>query len=258
MKIGIIGIGFVGAPLAKHLVAAGHQVKVTNTRPPEELARMAQALGAAPATLQEVGQGVDVLVSSLNFNVLAALPQDLQDLFRSLPADVIVADTGNYIPFRDGRIEALEQGQVEGLWVAEQLGRPVTKFLNNLLAETIATGGTPPGTPGRLALALAGDDQRAKQVLTTLSNDIGFDAVDAGSLADSWRQQPGTPAYCTELTAPELVKALALANPDVMAQERERVFTEIFRLPEVERTHKAIVAIERSVLQNAQQHQSGR
>jgi predicted dinucleotide-binding enzyme len=253
MKIGIIGIGFVGAPLAKKLVAAGHQVKVTNTRPPDELARMAQELGATPATLPEVAQDVDVLVCSLNFNVLADLPQNLKDLFQSLPAHVIVADTGNYVPFRDGQIEALEQGQVEGLWVAEQLGRPVTKFLNNLLAETIANGGTPPGTPGRLALSLAGDDERAKQVLTTLSNDLGFDAVDAGSLAEAWRQQPGTPAYCTELTAPELTKALALADRNVTPQERERVITEIFRLPEAERTHEVILAIERSVLYKAQQ-----
>jgi 3-hydroxyisobutyrate dehydrogenase-like beta-hydroxyacid dehydrogenase len=111
MKIGILGMGFVGAPLAKHLGAAGHQVKVTNARPPEELARMARELGATPTTVQEVGQDFNVLVSCLGLNVLAALPQRLKDLFRSLPADVIVADTSNYIPPRDGHIEALEQGQ---------------------------------------------------------------------------------------------------------------------------------------------------
>jgi predicted dinucleotide-binding enzyme len=254
MNIGILGIGFVGAPLAKHLVAAGHQVKVTNTRPPDELARMARELGAAPATLPEVGQDVDVLVSSLNFKVLADLPQELKDLFQSLPADVIVADTGNYMPFRDGKIEALEQGQVEGLWVAEQLGRPIIRFLNNLLAETITDGGTPPGTPGRIAVALAGDDARAKQVLSTLCNDIGFDAVDAGSLADSWRQQPGTPAYCTELTVPELTEALALANKDVSPQERDWMLTETFKLPEGPHTPRAVkVAINRQILQRARQ-----
>jgi ketopantoate reductase len=103
MKIGIIGTGPVGGSLAKNLVALGHQVKVTNTRPPAELARKAQELGASPATLQEVVQDVDLFFIAVPFKVLDEFPKDL---FRSLPPEVIVVDTGNYYPFRDEKIEA--------------------------------------------------------------------------------------------------------------------------------------------------------
>jgi hypothetical protein len=95
--------------------------------------------------------------------------------------------------------------------------------------ETIASGGTAPGTPGRIALSIAGDDERAKQILSDLCNDFGFDVVDGGSLADSWRQQPGTPAYCTELTAPELTQALANAVPGKAPQIRDQIISELLQ-----------------------------
>ncbi|SNC77568.1 hypothetical protein SAMN06265337_4159 [Hymenobacter gelipurpurascens] len=226
MKIGIIGTGPVGGSLAKNLAALGHQVKVTNTRQPAELARKAQELGASPATLQDVVQDVDLVFIAVPFKVIGEFPKDL---FRSLPAEVIVVDTGNYYPFRDGKIDALEQGQPESVLAAEQLGRPLLKAFNNLLAETIADGGTAPGTPGRIALSIAGDDERAKHILSDLCNDLGFDVVDGGTLADSWRQQPGTPAYCTELTAPELTQALAAAVPGKAPRLRDEIIGELLQ-----------------------------
>ncbi|MHA4739592.1 NADPH-dependent F420 reductase [Dyadobacter sp. MSC1_007] len=224
MNIGIIGTGAVGSPLARNLAAAGHNVKVTNTRPFAELTEKAQSLGASPATLEDVVKDVDIVFISVPFG---AIPKFPQDLFRSLPDHVIVADTGNYYPFRDEKIDALEQGQVESVWVAQQLGRPITKAFNNLLSETIAAGGKPEGTPGRIALSIAGDDERAKQVIAGLANELGFDVVDAGSLADSWRQQPGTPAYCTELTAAELTAALDGAVPGKAPQIRDEIIGEL-------------------------------
>jgi predicted dinucleotide-binding enzyme len=226
MKIGIIGTGPVGGSLAKNLAALGHQVKVTNTRQPAELAQKAKELGASPATLQDVVQDMDLVFIAVPFKVLAEFPKDL---FRSLPPEVIVVDTGNYYPFRDEKIEALEQGKPESVLAAEQLGRPLLKAFNNLLAETIASGGTTPGTPGRIALSIAGDNARAKQILSDLCNDFGFDVVDGGSLADSWRQQPGTPAYCTELTAPELTQALANAVPGKAPQIRDEIILELIK-----------------------------
>jgi len=226
MKIGIIGTGFIGATLAKKFVAAGHQVKVTNTRPPEELAEKARELGASPATLQEVVQDVDVLFTSVPLHVIPKLPADL---LRDVPAEVVVADTSNYYPLRDEKIEALDQGQVESEWVAEQLGRPIVKAFNNILSQTLVAGGTAPGTPGRIAISVAGDDAPAKQRVTELINDTGFDVVDAGSLADSWRQQPGTPAYCTDLTAPELTQALAAAVPGKAPQVRDQIMAQLMQ-----------------------------
>jgi predicted dinucleotide-binding enzyme len=226
MKIGIIGTGSIGGPLAQKLAAAGHQVKVTNTRPPEELAQKAKELGARPATLQEVVQDVDVVFVSVPLHVLPKLPPDL---FRDVPAEVVVADTSNYYPLRDGKIEALEHGQIESVWVAEQLGRPIIKAYNNILSQTLVAGGTAPGTPGRIAISVAGDDERAKQRVTELIHDTGFDVVDAGSLAESWRQQPGTPAYCTDLTAPELTQALAAAVPGKAPQVRDQIMAQLLQ-----------------------------
>lgn len=226
MKIGIIGTGSIGATLAKKLVAAGHQVKVTNTRQPAELAQKAQELGARPATLREVVQDVDIVFISIPLKAIAELPKDL---FRELPANVVVADTGNYYPMRDAKIEALDQGQVESVWVAEQLGRPIIKAFNNLLSQTLVEAGTEPGTPGRIAISVAGDDDQAKKLVADLINDTGFDTVDTGPLAESWRQQPGTPAYCTELTAPELTQALAAAVSGKAPGIRDQIMGQLMR-----------------------------
>lgn len=247
MNIGIIGTGSIGATLAQKLAAAGHQVKVTNTRPPEELARQARALGASPATLQQVVQDVDVVFVSIPLHVLPKLPTDL---FRDVPASVAVADTSNYYPMRDNKIDALEQGQVESVWVAEHLGRPIVKAYNNILAQTLVAGGTPPGTPGRIAISVAGDDASAKQRVAELINDTGFDVVDAGSLADSWRQQPGTPAYCTDLAAPELSQALAAAVPGKGPQVRDQIMARLLQR-DTPPTREDILALNRSLAMNA-------
>jgi predicted dinucleotide-binding enzyme len=244
MHIGIIGTGAFGATLAQKLLAAGHQVKVTNTRPPAELAQKAQELGASPATLEEVVQDVDVIFISIPFHAIAKLPKDL---FKAVPADMVVVDTGNYYPFRDGSIAAMDQGQPESEWVAAQLGRPVLKAINTLLAETLTHHGKAPGTPGRLALPIAGDDAAAKAKLATLGNDLGFDMVDGGSLAESWRQQPGTPAYCTELTASELARVLPLADKEQAPLLRERIFARLAQYP-TPPPHEEMLALMRGFL----------
>ncbi|MCB2377920.1 NAD(P)-binding domain-containing protein [Hymenobacter sp. BT635] len=224
MKIGIIGTGSIGATLAQKLAAAGHQVKVTNTRQPDELAQKAKELGGSPATLPEVVQDVDVVFVSIPLHAIPKLPTGL---LRDLPPAVVVADTSNYYPQRDGKIDALENGQVESVWVAEQLGRPIIKAYNNILSQTLVVGGTAPGTPGRIAISVAGDNAQAKQRVAELISATGFDVVDAGSLAESWRQQPGTPAYCTDLTAPELTQALANAVPGKGPQVRDEIIAQL-------------------------------
>src|SRR5581483_807318 len=96
----------------------------------------------------------------------------------------------------------------------QQLGRPVIKVFNNIYAEHLANRGKPAGTQDRIALPVAGDDPKAKQVVMDLVNDMGFDAVDAGGLDESWRQQPGTPVYTTDLSADGVKAALAQASPE--------------------------------------------
>ena len=96
----------------------------------------------------------------------------------------------------------------------QQLGHPVIKVFNNIYAEHLAKRGKPPGTPGRIALPVSGDDAKAKEVVMKLVNDIGFDPVDAGGLDESWRQQPATPVYATDFDAAGVRRALAQAAPE--------------------------------------------
>lgn len=219
MKIGIIGAGPVGATLARHLVKAGHAVRIANSRGPDTLRRVAEATGAEAVQARDAVQGGDVVILSVP---LSSLPS-LREIVATLPKDAVVADTSNYYPVRDGHIPALDDGQVESLWVCGQIGRPVIKAWNNVVAPVLAEKGLPRGCEGRLALSVAGDDRSAKALVMSLVEDTGFDAIDGGPLAESWRQQPITRAYCSELRADELRAALLAADRSRAPQLREEM-----------------------------------
>jgi hypothetical protein len=101
----------------------------------------------------------------------------------------------------------------ESRWVEQQLGRPVIKAFNNIYAKHLLELGRPAGSPGRIALPVAGDDAKAKGVVLRLIDELGFDAVDAGGLDGSWRQQPGTPVYTADLDREGVRRALDAASP---------------------------------------------
>jgi 8-hydroxy-5-deazaflavin:NADPH oxidoreductase len=209
MNIGIIGAGNIGGTLARRLAALGHKVSIANSRGPESLAAFGRDTGARPVTVAEAARAGDVVIISIPLKSIPNLPEDL---FRNVPENVVVVDTGNYYPRqRDGRIDPIERGTTETRWVAEQLGRQVVKAFNNIYARHLLETGKPKGTPGRIALPIAGDDTRAKEVVTRLLDELGFDAVDGGGLDDSWRQQPGTPVYNRELDAAQVRDALQRA-----------------------------------------------
>ena len=208
MKIGIVGTGAIGSILAEKLSQAGHHVKVTNTRAMPELQKIAASLGATAATVQDVVKDVDAIIFSMPFNAYKDLPKDL---LKDLPQDVVVMDTSNYYPFRDGEIAELEQ-MSESEYISGILNRPLIKVFNNILEHTLKHHGKTAGAEGRIAISIAGDNEEHKKVVAELVDITGFDTVDGGSLAESWRQQPGTPAYCTELNEAELKEALANAE----------------------------------------------
>lgn len=211
MKIGIIGAGNIGATLTRRFRAAGHDVAVANSRGPETLQDLAGETGAHAVTVREAARGRDVVVVTIPQKNIPDLPKDL---FDGVPADVVVIDTGNYYPRqRDGRIDAIENGMPESEWVSQQIGRPVIKAFNNIYAQHLLENGKPKGTPGRIALPIAGDDPKAKAVVMHLIDEIGFDAVDAGALAESWRQQPNSPVYTHDFDAEGVRRALAQASP---------------------------------------------
>src|SRR6185437_12166705 len=174
--------------------------------------------GAKAVTVTDAARAGEVVVITIPEAKVRNLPKNL---FAGVPADVVVIDTGNYYPReRDGRIDEIENGMTESRWVEHQVGRPVIKAFNNIHAQHLLELGRPAGAPGRIALPVAGDDTRAKEAVLRLVDELGFDAVDAGGLDDSWRQQPGTPVYGTNFDADGLRRALADAKKERTPQWR--------------------------------------
>jgi hypothetical protein len=211
MKIGIIGAGNIGGNLTRKLTAMGHEVVVANSRGPQTLEDLAEETGATAALAAVAAEGAELVIVTIPERAIPFLPPGILD--GAAPGAPIV-DTGNYYPQRDGRIAEIEDGMTESRWVSTQLGRPVVKAFNGIYAQHLLEGGLPPGAPGRIALPVAGDEPEAKAVVMRLVGELGFDPVDAGGIDDSWRQQPGTPVYGTDLDAAGVREALRQASPE--------------------------------------------
>lgn len=219
MKIGIIGAGAIGATLAQRLSAAGHDVAIANSRGPETVDPAALRTGAHAVPASEVAEGASVVIVSVN---LGNVP-NVAALVSAAAHGTTIIDTSNYYPLRDGSVPALDEGQVESLWVAGHYGRPIVKAWNAITAMSFANKAAAKGTPGRTAIPVAADDRQAREIGMALVEDTGFDAFDAGELAHSWRQQPGSPAYCTDRTTAELPDALAAADASRSPLRRDLV-----------------------------------
>jgi predicted dinucleotide-binding enzyme len=212
MKIGIIGAGHIGGTLTRRFSRIGHEVFVANSRGPQTLAALAAETGATPVTITEAATKADVIIVTIPEKNIRDLPANL---FSETSPSAIIVDTGNYYPQqRDGRIDGIEDGLTESRWVSQELGRPVIKAFNNIYAEHLLKLGQPSGTPNRIALPVAGDDGNAKSIIMKLVDELGFDAVDAGGLDDSWRQQPGTPVYGKDFDAAGVKEALSKASKE--------------------------------------------
>jgi 8-hydroxy-5-deazaflavin:NADPH oxidoreductase len=210
MRIGIIGAGYIGGTLTRRLTALGHEVRVANSRAPETLADLAAETGATPVWAREAAVDADV--------VIVSIPQkntpDLEPgIVSSAKPGAPVIETNNYYPQqRDGRIDALEDGTPESVWVAGLLGTPVYKVFNGIYWKHLLERGKPAGTEGRIALPVAGADGPGKDTVLALVDELGFDPVDAGPLEESWRQQPGTPVYGKDYDRERTRTALAEAT----------------------------------------------
>jgi predicted dinucleotide-binding enzyme len=220
MRIGIIGAGNMGATLAAQLARLGHQVAIANSRGPQTLTGVTAQTGAVPVPLTDVTSKADVVIVAIPEKSIPELPAGL---LSALPEDTVVIDTGNYVPkLRDGHIDAIDAGLPESEWVQSQLGHPVVKAFNTIRPSGLAGLGKPAGATGRTVIPVAGDDPAAKSVVLELTDQLGFDGLDAGPLAESWRQQPGTPVYTTDLPADAARQALADATPEQTARWRGR------------------------------------
>jgi predicted dinucleotide-binding enzyme len=194
------------------LTRAGHEVRVANSRGPETLAELAAETGATASTVADAVADAELVVVTIP---MRAVPDLDRGLFEAIPASVPIVDTNNYYPRnRDGKIPAIEdEGLAESEWVARTLGHPVVKAFNNIYAAHIVSAGRPEGDPERIALPVAGDDPATKRIVMAVVEQLGFDAVDAGPLGESWRQQPGSAVYGTDLQTDALRAALDAEPP---------------------------------------------
>lgn len=241
MRFGIIGAGPIGSNISRKLVKNGHDVKIADARGIERLE--GKEITGAPVSVEDVIKNIDVLIISIPSYALPSI----RSVVDKVGEEVVVVDTSNYYPQRDSEIDEIENGMVESVWVSKQLGKPIIKAFNNLLAYTLEHGGTPEGTTGRIAIAIAGDVLSQKQIIMDVANELGFDSIDSGSLIDSWRQQPGTPAYCTELTKEELTKSLKKANKEKAPFLRDKAIEKLSVDPVGYFSNKDIVNLNREI-----------
>lgn len=189
---GFIGSGNIGSTVARLAIAAGHDVVMSNSRGPDTLAELVGDLGehARAATAAEAAQAGDVVVVTIPLKNYPDVP--VEEL-----AGKVVIDTMNYYPQRDGQIAALDSQATTSseLLQAHLPTSRVVKGFNNIASQHLGELPRPGGAADRSALTVAGDDADAKRTVTRLLDELGYDTVDLGPLAEGWRTQPGTPAY---------------------------------------------------------------
>jgi predicted dinucleotide-binding enzyme len=218
LEIGIIGAGQIGGTLTRLLTKLGHTVRVANSRDPKTLSDLAGDTGAVAVWAADAAIDADLVIGSIpQKNV----PDLAPGLVKTARAGAPIIETNNYYPQqRDGYIHEIEDGTPESVWVSKHLGVDVFKVFNGIYWQHLLEGGLPRGTAGRIALPVAGDDPKSKEIVLALVDDLGFDAVDGGSLVESWRQQPGTPVYGADLDAAGVQRALLEASPTRPAEFR--------------------------------------
>lgn len=207
MEIGIIGSGNIGSTLAGYLTALGHSVFIANSRGPETLSDIAANTGATATTSEQAAGAKDLIIIAIPQKAMVNLPIDILSSSKA-----IIVDAGNYYPSRDGSVTEIENGATDSEWVSKVIGHPVIKAFNNIVASSLASKAVPSGDTDRISLSVAGDDAEQKKIVMQLVDEIGFDAIDGGLLSESWRQQPGEPAYCQDLNKEKLNDALQKAD----------------------------------------------
>jgi hypothetical protein len=193
--LGLIGSGNIGGTVARLALANGHTVILSNSRGPETLRELAAELGphASAGTREQAAAEGDIVVVTVP---LKAYP----DIAAAVPlAGKTVIDTGNYYPERDGQIPELDSKKLTD---SELLARylpdaTIVKAFNNIFFKHLLSLPRPAGAASRSYLPVSGDSAAAKARVTAFLDSIGYGVVDNGPLADSWRQQTGTPVSGT-------------------------------------------------------------
>ncbi|MEK8227107.1 NAD(P)-binding domain-containing protein [Oerskovia sp. M15] len=189
--VGFIGSGQIGTTIARLAIEAGHQVVLSNSRGPETLADTVAGLGpqASAATSRRPQRPVTSSWSPC----------------RSAPSRRARRGTGGedghrhvQLRPRAGRAHPRARRHVahlERAAAAVHPGRPAREGVQQHLLQAPAVARPPGGAVDRSYLPIAGDSEPAKAAVTELIDSIGYSVVDAGPLADGWRQATGTPVW---------------------------------------------------------------
>lgn len=205
LNIGILGAGNIGATAARLFAQAGHSVRIANSRGPKSLESTVLELGenVRAATPEDAVAYGDVVLLAVPWShkedaIADAGPYD----------DKIVIDAMNQYT-EDFEIEDLGSRTSSEITKTLVPGARLVKGFNTIYFKRLATEGKPGKTSGRLAIFIAGDDDGAKTIVAQLIDEIGFDAIDTGSLAAGGRkQEPGSAIYNVPMTGDEAREAL--------------------------------------------------
>lgn len=213
MNIGIIGAGHMAQAVGLLAIRAGHRVMMSNSRGPQSLSGLRDAMGCETGTVADAAAFADMAFAAIPLQAWRAIPAALLD-------GKVVLNPQNYFP-QFGRIPELERGE---LTTAELLARHlpksyVVKTLNAILVEDIVPDARPIGAADRRALPVAGNDLGARKTAIAFLDQIGYDAVDAGVLADGWKFERRRPVYCVPLNTTMLAEMLTATKPDVFMPE---------------------------------------
>lgn len=203
--IGIIGTGMIGANIARLAVKAGYNVILSNSKGPATLTDLVEELGslAAAATVNEAAEKGEMIIATIPIGFYEKLPTE------ALKGKIVI-DTMNYYPSRDNKIEVLDKGEISSSELIQNYLKDskVVKALYNLSFSHLYIDARPKGSPERTTIPVAGDDAEAKKIVAEFVDNIGYDTIDAGTLAESWRIEPGSPIYVWPYV-PEIPKGLS-------------------------------------------------
>lgn len=192
--VGFIGSGNIGSTLARLAVEAGHRVVLSNSRGPETLAATVAQLGprASAATSGQAAAAGDIVVVTVPVKAFPDLPA-------APMAGKTVVDTCNYAPERDGHVPELDSDELTSSELLQRYipDAVIVKAFNNIFFKHLLSLARPAGAADRSYLPIAGNSEPAKTAVTEFIESIGYGVVDAGSLADSWRQATDTPVWGT-------------------------------------------------------------
>jgi len=204
VNIGVIGSGNIGANAARLFAAAGHQVAISNSRGPETLEGLVEEIepGVRAATVEEAAGFGEVVMEAIPFGRYESLPAD------GLSGKVLIT-ASNYSPGRDGEVEHGDLASSE-LIQRHLPGARVVKAFNTIYFKRLRDNGRPDAPiEEREVIFVSGDDEEAKGIVSGLIEEIGFAPVDAGTLAESRRQEPDSPVYNVAMNPAQAREMLA-------------------------------------------------